>query len=249
MELTKVEGMRYRKFLGRLHARHLFDWYLEVGCRTGASFAPVRSRTIAVDPYFRVETNVIGSKPALHVFQMTSDDFFREGFIEKLGIRFSFSFLDGMHLFEFLLRDFINTERNSRPDGVIALHDCCPFSVEMTSRDLDNLPKGAWTGDVWKLIPILKEYRPDLTVTVLDCAPTGLVLVSGLSPDNRVLEENYDEILHRYTEMGIDTFGVKTFYDQFSFTDAREFTAAGWPLFASLRQDEALALVPEKITP
>lgn len=101
-----------------------------------------------------------------------------------MQIKLSFSFLDGMHLFEFLLRDFIAAEKASGPNGVIAMHDCCPFSHEMTTRDLDNLPQGggAWTGDVWKLIPILREYRPDLKLTVLNAAPTGLVFVSGLKP-------------------------------------------------------------------
>ena len=249
MEFRQAEGMGYLRFLSRLHAGHLFDWYLEIGCRSGRSFGPVRSPTIAVDPFFQIDSNVIGSKPELHVIQKTSDDFFASGFLDKLGIRLSVSFLDGMHLFEFLLRDFMNTERRSRPDGVIAMHDCCPFSHEMTTRDLKNLPKRAWTGDVWKIIPILRQYRPDLTLTVLDCAPTALVLVSGLSPDNAVLEEKYDEIVARYAEVDLSGYGLAAFYDQFEFTDARAFVHQGWPLFQSLKQDEAKALTPTAITP
>ena len=51
----------------QLHASAVFDWYLEVGCRNGLSFAPVRSKTIAVDPYFRIESNVINEKQAGHL--------------------------------------------------------------------------------------------------------------------------------------------------------------------------------------
>jgi len=176
----QATGMRYVRFLSNILERNIFDWYLEVGCRTGRIFARSRGKTIAVDPYFLVENNVIGVKSALHTFQSTSDDFFASGFLEAMDVKLSFSFLDGMHLFEYLLRDFIAAEKHSTPDSFIALHDCCPFSHEMTTRDLDNLPNGNWTGDVWKLFPILKKYRPDLDVRVLDAAPTGIVLIGDL---------------------------------------------------------------------
>ncbi len=249
MEFRKAEGVGYYRFLTELHRTHLFDWYMEIGCRLGRSFAPVRGPTIAVDPFFRIETNVIETKPELHIFQRTADDFFATGFLDRLGVRLSLSFLDGMHLFEYLLRDFLNTERRSRPDGVIALHDCCPFSHGMTTRDLENLPEGAWTGDVWKLIPILRDYRPDLTLTVLDCGPTGLVLVSGLAPDNVVLRDRYDEIVARFSDVSLEQYGLGAFYDLFDFVDARGFMDDGWPLFAHLRQDESLAQAPKWITP
>lgn len=229
---NSASGKHYTRFLDGLHRTHLFDWYMEVGCRSGRTFGPVRGKTVAVDPYFRVQSDVIGPKPALHVFQQTSDDFFASGFLSAMKIKLSFSFLDGLHLFEFLLRDFINTEAASHEDGVIALHDCCPFSEEMTSRDLDNLPAGAWTGDVWKLIPILREYRPDLKLTVLDCRPTGLVLVTGLSPKNTVLKKKYDEIVSRYETVTLADYGPERFATSFEMTDARAYATDGYPDFA-----------------
>ena len=84
---VKRTGMSYPPFLRSLHEACLFDWYLEVGCRSGESFAPVRSKTVAVDPFFRAEINIIGKKPALHVFQETSDDFFAGGFLAFRGAR------------------------------------------------------------------------------------------------------------------------------------------------------------------
>jgi hypothetical protein len=229
--------MHYIRFLAMLHSQHIFDWYLEVGCRSGESFAPVRSRTIAVDPFFRAEINIIGKKPALHVFQATSDDFFASGFLARNDIRLGLAFLDGMHLFEFLLRDFMNTEAAMDPKGVILLHDCVPSGLKMTRRDLDNLPDGAWTGDVWKLIPILQHWRPDLTITVLDCHPTGLVCISGLDPENRVLREN------------IKAFGVERFFASFEFTGARLVARKGFQLFRPVALPEDRALEPVQITP
>jgi len=245
----KPSGMPYYRFLSALHETCLFDWYLEVGCRAGKSFAPVRSKTIAVDPFFQAEVNIIGKKPALHVFQQASDDFFASGFLARNGIRLGLAFLDGMHLFEFLLRDFINTEAAMAPGGVILLHDCVPSGTGMTTRDLDNLPKRAWTGDVWKLIPILQAWRPDLQVTVLDCQPTGLVAIGGLDPENRVLAANYERIVGDFSDMTIAAFGVERFFASFQMASGRDERRAGFPLFraASLAFDRALE--PRAVTP
>lgn len=248
-QYRRLSGQRYAEFLDQLHQSMTFDWYLEVGCRQGRTFGPTKSNTIAVDPFFRAESNIINAKRRLFVFQETSDDFFATGFLKANKIQLGFAFLDGMHLFEFLLRDFMNTEANSSPDGVIAMHDCVPFKEVMTTRDLDNIPRGPWSGDVWKLIPILQEYRPDLKITVLGARPTGLVLVSGLDPKNTVLKKNYDAILARYTNLAFADFGPAKFYDSYETVDPEAFAAAGYPLFAKVRRSADHGFVPVKITP
>lgn len=245
---VKPSGMPYYRFLRSLHEACLFDWYLEVGCRSGESFAPVRSKTVAVDPFFQAEINIIGKKPALHVFQATSDDFFASGFLARNDIRLGLAFLDGMHLFEFLLRDFIHTEAAMAPGGVILLHDCVPYGAGMTTRDLARLPKGAWTGDVWKLIPILQRWRPELTLTVLDCRSTGLVCVSGLDPESRVLADGYDRIVAEFAGSDLEAFGVERFFGSFQMASARAERQAGFPLFRPASVD-GVALEPVPVTP
>lgn len=247
--LRKASGQKYQRFLSQLHAATLFDWYLEIGCRTGTTFAPVRSKTIAVDPFFRVETNVIGPKPQLHIFQTTSDDFFASRFLARNEIRLSFAFLDGMHLVEYLLRDFMNAEAASTAHSVIAMHDCVPFDDAMTVRDHTTRIMRAWTGDVWKLIPILQEYRPDLRIEVLDCHPTGLVLVSNLNPESRVLPNAYDDILARYDGVTLADWGHDRFNDSFDLVDARAYSAAGFPAFAAVKLDDSAALSPTLVSP
>jgi hypothetical protein len=255
-----ARGPWYTGFFERLHQKLLFDWYMEIGCRKGRSFAPARSKTIAVDPYFRANLNIIRDKPQLHVFQQTSDDFFASGFMEKNAIRLGLSFLDGMHLYEYLLRDVMNTEAASDPNGVIVLHDCVPSGFGMTTRDLDNLPRrstgawkllpsqvrpnAAWTGDVWKLIPILQKYRSDLTLTVLDCAPTGLVCLSNLSPDNTVLRDRQDEIRAEWDRVDLAQYGLARFQHAFAFTAADACERDGFQLFRPASIDEGLALRP-----
>jgi len=244
----KPSGLRYRRYFAKLHAAGVFDWYMEVGCRNGLSMAPARGKAIAVDPFFRFETNIINEKPALLAFQQKSDDFFASGILQKLGIRIDYSLLDGMHLFEYLLRDFMNTEPLTTPGGVIALHDCCPYTTAMTSRDLDNLPKGPWTGDVWKLIPILQQYRPDLKIDVLDCKPSGLVLLTNVDPSNRVLQENYDRIVADWTDVDIDSYTPERFYDLFEFTDTKGNIEAGFPQFANVLKPHESVATPEFVS-
>ena len=238
-----AKGVDFRVFLDALHSQLRFDWYLQVGSQTGRSLAMSRSPTIAVDPLFRFKYDVAGNKPHLHLYQTTSDNFFAAGYLKAMNAKPGFSFLDGMHLFEYLLRDFINTEAAGTRQSVIALHDCCPFGHGMTTRDLDNLPKGPWTGDVWKLIPILKEYRPDLKVEVLYCAPTGLVMVSNLNPKSQVLTKAHDEILARFTDLTLLDFGVEKFYNSFEYVDAVGYANEG---FLTLRPAATEVFPPEK---
>ncbi len=246
---TRPIGQSYEQFFTRLHANRLFNWYLEIGCRTGTTFQPVRSKTIAIDPYFQVTTNVIQEKPSLLIFQQTSDDFFASGFLKSTGITPDFCFLDGMHLIEFLLRDFINCEAAMTTHGVIAVHDCVPYNLGMTTRDLENLPNGSWTGDVWKLIPILRKYRPDLRVEVLNCAPTGLVLISNLNPTDATLSNNLDTILTEWQERAMEDYGVSTFFDTLDLQDAEAFLTNGVEIFDAITIAAEHHKSPTYVTP
>lgn len=183
--------------------------HLEIGTFHGQSLAPLTCTTLAIDPEFHLRQPIMGQKPAAFLFQMTSDAFFAEHDpTYYLRGPVTSAFLDGLHLFEALLRDLINTEQHCTPDGVIFLHDCLPLTVEMTTRvhadvPLDGPYPGWWTGDVWKVVPILRKYRPDLEMTFLDCPPTGLVMLTRLNPQDRTLQENYDSILAEFMDQNL----------------------------------------------
>lgn len=242
-------GMSYLDFLRRLHESVALDCYLEIGCRSGESFAPARSRTIGVDPFFSLRPQVMGAKPELHLFQMTSDAFFESGFLERNGLRLGFSFLDGMHLAEFLLRDFINAERHSDPGGAIALHDCCPFTHAMAAREAPTRKGEPWTGDVWKLIPILARWRPDLRVQVLGCRPTGLVIVTGLDPESRVLAGAQGEILAEFGPLDLAGYGVERFFSGFDYVDPETVVAGGFAFLDAVRRDPSEVATPVWVSP
>jgi hypothetical protein len=57
-----------------------------------------------------------------------------------------------------------------------------------------------WVGDVWKVVSILREYRPDLRVKIVATAPSGLCVVRGLDPESRVLGERLAEIIARFRD-------------------------------------------------
>ena len=222
----RVGGMPYLDFLSALHAGLAPEWYLEIGTQKGRSLDRARCRSIAIDPAFATAVALPGPLPELHLFQETSDDFFAGDFLSRNGIRLDLAFLDGMHLFEFLLRDFMNCERHAAPGAVFTLHDCIPWNANMAERDRARTESNEWTGDVWKLLPILRAFRPELSLLVADCPPTGLVLVAGLDRTNTALADSYDAIVAEMTPVTLEAYGPERLFAEFPLVDSRALAAA-----------------------
>ena len=100
-----------------------------------------------------------------------------------------------MHRFEYALCDFINIERLSRPDSVILIHDCFPLDAQTAKRDRCTT---FWSGDIWRLILLLRKYRPDLAVHTISTPPTGLGMIFNLDPASRILSDKLDAIVAEY---------------------------------------------------
>jgi hypothetical protein len=221
-------GIFYQDFLARLHAALTPRSYLEIGVARGKTLRYARCAVVAVDPELQLRHGLMIERPAAHLVRATSDEFFARYDLRALlpdGV--DLAFLDGMHLFEFLLRDIANTERFAQAGSVIALHDCCPINVEMTEREhradarADRRRRQWWTGDVWKVLPILREYRPDIRLHVLDCPPTGLVLLTRLDPHSRVLPTKHAEIVARFRPQTLADYGFERFRREFPAGDSR----------------------------
>ena len=99
--------------------------------------------------------------------------------------------IDGMHLAEFALRDFINIERNSAPWSVIVFDDMLPENHEQALR---TRATKAWTGDVFRIEKVLKTYRPDLVTVRVDIYTGALVVFAPNHLDQR-LSSAYDQIV------------------------------------------------------
>lgn len=198
-------GFGYIDFLALLHQTLRPQTYFEIGTAAGDSLSVARCRAVCVDPQFRMPTS--GGTPERVFMPMTSDAFFaRPDVAEHFPHRIDLAFLDGMHRFEFLYRDLMHTERFSSARSLVLLHDCLPLNARMAERkfrhgDETELLPGAWTGDVWKLLPALKKYRPDLDIVYLDCPPTGLVAIGGLNNASDALQSNYARAIAEFGDL------------------------------------------------
>lgn len=226
----QLNGVVYVDFLAHLHHHLSPTSYLEVGTEVGESLRRSVCDAIAVDPQFDLAPGVMGGRRRLFLFQMPSDTFFREHDVRAYFPRgFDMAFLDGMHRVEYLLRDFINAEAVSHRRSLILLHDCLPTNDRMAQRvrvaggPEEGDRANDWTGDVWKILPILKQYRPELRVHVFDCPPTGLVAVSGLDRESTVLRDNYDEILDSFGALSLKEFGIPALWSEFPLLESRQF--------------------------
>jgi len=184
-------AMFYLDVLSELHRRLEPQAYLEIGIGNGRALALATCRAVGVDPAYGITAQLDGE---VSLFRTTSDEYFaRPNPLEPTGgTPFDLAFIDGLHLLEFALRDFIFAERHSTPRGLIVFDDMLPRTVDEAARVRHT---SAWTGDVYGVIEALYRHRPDLVVVPLDTQPTGLLAVANLDPTSTVLVERYDEII------------------------------------------------------
>lgn len=192
-------GAPYREVLARIHRMLAPDTYLEIGVDTGSTLAlaTTATRAVGIDP----EPSIAGRAlpPNARLYQLESDAFFARETPASVfdGRAVDLTFVDGMHWFEYALRDFANAEQWSSASSTIILHDCVPVVGAAAARERGS---SFWVGDVWKALEALLDYRADLRISVVPTSPSGLVIVRGLDPGSRVLFEKHDEIVSRYRE-------------------------------------------------
>ena len=186
--------MLYLDFLETVHRRLAPKAYLEIGVRNGNSLALARCRAVGIDPAYAIHAEL---DTDVALFRTTSDEYFGrpDPLAATGGVPFELSFIDGLHLFEFALRDFIFAERYSSARGLIVFDDVLPRDVDEAARERHT---HQWTGDVFGVLQVLERYRSDLVVLPLDTRPTGLLAVVGLDPANTVLTDHFDEILGEF---------------------------------------------------
>lgn len=193
-----MPGPGYRERLSELHQAVQPEIYLEIGVSKGRtlSLASNSKRIIGIDPAMQTLEQPPGHAEC---FLQTSDTFFADTISRlqpPLG-PINLAFIDGLHLFEQTLRDFLNVEALANAGGVIVLHDTLPVSREVATREQRF---GSWCGDVWKVPLLLERYRPDLHIETMATAPSGMTIVRQLDPENTYLRDNFDRIVGEYRE-------------------------------------------------
>lgn len=196
----------YYDVMNRLHQLLKPGAYLEIGVAQGRSLALSRSQaeSIGVDPDTGEAGRLFFHSPenTPQLFRVTSDDFFASNSLSRLFEQKTpdMVFLDGLHHFDQTLKDFINVERNARPDTVVLIHDCLPVNALVAQRDRQT---SFWLGDVWKIIPCLKSIRPDLEIVTLPVRPSGLAVVRNLDPGSRVLERQFEAVSRHFNTLSL----------------------------------------------
>ena len=110
-----------------------YENYLEIGCDQDSNFSKIKIKNkIGVDPQ-------VGG-----TLKMTSNEFFKEN-----KIYFDCIFIDGMHIYEQVRTDILNSIKFLSMNGTIIIHDCLPLKIwnQIVPRIY-----GHWNGDVWKAI-------------------------------------------------------------------------------------------------
>lgn len=161
--------------------------YLEIGVNEGSSLALSRTKSIGVDPDFVVRRPL---RCDLDLVRAKSNEFFArpEALAHFDGVPVDLAFIDGMHLSEFALRDFINVERHLAAGGVAVFDDVLPRNGLEAARVRRT---SAWAGDVYKAVEVIARRRPDLAVVLINTWPTGTAIVVGADPASTVLDQAF----------------------------------------------------------
>lgn len=191
----KTAGSRpYLDVLAELHAGLRPKAYLEIGVRNGHSLALASCPALGIDPAPDLKAPL---PPSARVVTMNSDDFFEHEQAALAALAPDLVFIDGMHLSEFAMRDFMHVERLLGPRTVVVIDDVLPNHAAQASRDRRTR---VWTGDVWRLLAALRRHRPDLGICVLDTAPSGMAVIAGLDAGQRALWQQYNPLVRQAQE-------------------------------------------------
>ncbi len=149
--MKRVELIQY------LINRYNFKSYLEIGTAECRTFNTVKcERKVGVDPL-----NISASKGNIRLIALPSDAFFFCN-IETFDV----VFIDGLHLYEQVIRDIVNSWKCLNLNGFIVCHDMKP--LENTCGRKPASPGSAWNGDVYKAWIWFKGVGKDTPSFVLD---------------------------------------------------------------------------------
>jgi hypothetical protein len=196
--------MTRTEIINSLIQKYNYKSYLEIGVNTplqpGYNWIGIKIQTKhGVDP--NVETT----------FQMTSDEFFEKHIAQKYDI----IFVDGLHIFEQVYKDIINSLKYLNDNGTIIVHDCNPMD-EITQRRVRA--SDAWHGDVWKAILKLRIEEKNLEVFTVN-TDEGCGIIRKGSQELLVVDKDiniYDfSYLERNRENVLNLISITSFKQKF----------------------------------
>lgn len=179
--------------------------YLEIGVRGGTTIEDITaSSKVGVEPHPLFRTEKLPRNT--DIFIGFSDQYF--GSPDNTNLGFDVIFIDGLHTFDQVYRDFLNSTKLLNPGGIIVLDDTVPFDYfasinsyqeSLRLRKLAGVRGSHWSGDVWRLVWAIERFHKVWDFrTVIDGGPPQTILwrqshyasesVADLSPEIDVEE-------------------------------------------------------------
>ena len=144
--------------INKIIIKRNYTSYLEIGCFKDETFNQINiKKKIGVDP-------VSGGN-----LRMTSDQFFIDN-----KEKFDLIFIDGLHVYEQVIKDIFNSIKVLKENGIILVHDCLPRKLwyQTPTRMSET-----WNGDVWKAIVECRTLENIDTYTCLADEGIGVIKV------------------------------------------------------------------------
>ena len=168
-----------------LNNKYSFSSYLEIGCNDDELFSRIKIKNkIGIDP-------VIGGN-----MKITSDDFFLQN-----NLKFDCVFIDGLHIYDQVKRDILNSSKFLNENGFILVHDCLPKSLSSQAVPRYKL---TWNGDVWKAIV---DLRRDPNLEIFTClADEGISIIQNkknsntLKLDKKITDLKFKDFYYNHKE-------------------------------------------------
>ncbi len=195
----KFDNVKRWDLIQYLNSIYKFKSYLEIGCDDNQLFSKIDiPKKIGVDP-------VSGGN-----FKAKSDDFFSQN-----SEKFDLIFIDGLHEYNQVKKDILNSLKFLNDKGFILVHDCLPRSL---SAQAVPRYRNVWNGDVWKAIV---EFRTYPNLEIFTClADEGISIIQHkkntetLKLKKDILDLKFKDYYYNYNQF-MRVINFSTFKDKF----------------------------------
>lgn len=169
--------------------------YLEIGCDKNKIFRNIECEyKVGIDP----------ARGGTH--RMYSDEFFNQN-LETFDV----VFIDGLHHYDQVKRDFDNSLKFLNASGIIILHDMMPRSPEEAVVPIPETLPHTWVGDVWRLAFELANRENVVFNLVLIDNGCGIAWKGTQSSKNINVDASWDFYQENWKKLPLETFNnIKT---------------------------------------
>ena len=195
--------------IDRIRALNNATRYLEIGVERGTTFlnVPIPIKD-GVDPKFMFDPAAVVTSH-IRLFSQTSDAFWISGRAQVYDVMM----IDGLHTFEQTFRDMLCSMRYSHSKTVWLIDDTLPSDVfsaipdqnrSYRERQKMNIAGAPWHGDVFKIVPAIRDFIPTLDyATIVNSGNPQTLLWFGSKQEFKPVVNNL-ELVSRMSYFDIE---------------------------------------------